>query len=248
MLTGPPDPIFAEPRLAALYDAFDGPRTDLDAYVWMVAELGARSVLDVGCGTGSLACLLAARGTEVTGLDPAAASLAVARRKPCADRVRWVEGDVDALPELAVDLAVMTGNVAQVFLTDEAWDAVLRKAFTAVRPGGRLVLESRRPEREGWRDWTPELTRAEVTTPEEGVVESWVEVTDVTGDTVTFCWTFVFSRDQAVLTSVSTLRFRGERELTDSLVRAGFVVDDVREAPDRPGLELVLVARRPDRT
>ena len=48
-------------------------------YAAIVDELGARSVLDVGCGTGTFALLLAARGIEVVGVDPAVASLDVAR-------------------------------------------------------------------------------------------------------------------------------------------------------------------------
>jgi 2-polyprenyl-3-methyl-5-hydroxy-6-metoxy-1,4-benzoquinol methylase len=76
------DAIFTEPRLAEIYDPLDPDRSDLDAYAAMAAEWGAQSVLDVGCGTGTLACLLARRGVQVTGIDPAAASLAVARRKP----------------------------------------------------------------------------------------------------------------------------------------------------------------------
>ena len=39
------------------------------------------TVLDVGCGTGTLACLLATRGLEVAAANPAAASLSVARHK-----------------------------------------------------------------------------------------------------------------------------------------------------------------------
>src|SRR5690606_20033261 len=62
-----PDPLFADPRLAACYDVFDGARDDLPHYHALLAEHGARSVLDVGCGTGSLAVLLAADGLAVTG-------------------------------------------------------------------------------------------------------------------------------------------------------------------------------------
>ena len=46
------DLIFEDPRLVAIYDVFDGQRTDLDPYVSIVTELRAKSVLDLGCGTG----------------------------------------------------------------------------------------------------------------------------------------------------------------------------------------------------
>jgi len=55
----------------------------------------------------------------------------------------------------------------------------------------------------------------------------------------------VFASDGAVLTSGSTLRFRERADLAGSLASAGLVVDEVRDAPDRPGLEFVFVARKP---
>ena len=149
-----PDPIFAHPRLAAIYDDLEDDRPDLDHYEAIVAELGARSVLDVGCGTGVLALRLAATGHDVVGVDPATASLAVARAKPHAERVRWIDGDATTLAaDLQVDLAVMTGNVAQVFTTDEAWTATLAGIHAALRPGGHLVFETRRPEVRAWEGW-----------------------------------------------------------------------------------------------
>ena len=104
---------------------WEGERIDLPNYLAIVTELGARSVLDVGCGTGNWASMLAERGFEVVGLDPAAASLEVARAKPGAQWVRWIHGDVTSLPALAVDLATMTGNVSNVFLTPQEWLATL---------------------------------------------------------------------------------------------------------------------------
>ncbi len=240
-----PDPIFAERRLAEVYDPLDGDRSDLDAYAAIAAEFGARSVLDIGCGTGTFACLLAGRGLEVTGADPAAASLDVARAKPGADRVRWLEGDAASLPPLRVDLVTMTANVAQVFLTDAEWAATLRGAHAALRPGGRLVFETRDPARRAWRDWTraKSLTRADV--PGVGRVEQWSELTEVRGDLVSFRQTVVFAADGAVLTSDSTLRFRDRADIEASLRPPGLVLDEVRDAPDRPGRELVFLARRP---
>src|SRR5690606_31428807 len=57
-----PDRIFDEPRLAAIYDALDTDRRDLDVYASIAREVDARSVLDIGCGTGTFACMLAAEG------------------------------------------------------------------------------------------------------------------------------------------------------------------------------------------
>jgi SAM-dependent methyltransferase len=87
-----PDASFAVRRLAEIYDPVEGERDDLDHYLAMAAEFDARSVLDVGCGTGTFACLLADSGIEVVGVDPAAASLDIARAKPGAERVRWLHG------------------------------------------------------------------------------------------------------------------------------------------------------------
>ena len=238
------DALFAERRLAELYDPLDPDRSDLDVYAAMVRESGAGSVLDIGCGTGTFACLLARRGLTVTAVDPAEASLAVARSKPGADRVRWVHGYAIDLPPLRLDLVTMTGNVAQVFVTDAEWAATLRAGHAALRPGGRLAFETRDPAAKAWLEWTRDRSYKRIVVPDLGGVQSWFEVLDVSGDLVSFRGTVVFESDGAVLTSDSTLRFRHRDEVTASLAAAGYVVDEVREAPDRPGREMVFIARR----
>ncbi len=238
-----PDAIFDNPRLAAVYDAFQGERDDLAAYLGIADELGARRVLDVGCGTGSLAVLLAGTGREVVGVDPAGASLDVAKTKEHADSVTWIHGDATTLPPLQVDLAVMTGNVAQVFLTDDDWARTLRGIRDALRPGGHFVFETRRPERRAWEDWAAEPTPVTLDVDGDGPVEQHFELTDVSLPFVTFRYTLRFA-DGADLVSDSTLRFRDHDEVQASLAAQGFRVQDVRQAPDRPGREFVFVAQR----
>lgn len=239
------DEIFENPRLAAIYDPFNPIRVDLDAYESMVNEFSARSVLDIGCGTGIFACRLAARGIEVIGLEPAKASLKVAQTKTWSERVTWIHGTALDLPPLQVDFATMTANVAQVFLTDEEWKETLLAVRDVLRPGGRLVFETRKPESQAWMNWTRESTYERVNVPNHGVVHGWVDVTDAQNSLVSFRWTYVFESDGAIITSDSTLRFRNLEEISDSLKDVGLSVEEVREAPDRPGREFVFIARRP---
>lgn len=236
-----PDAIFAHPRLAQVYDAFDGPRDDLAAYVAIAGELGADRILDVGCGTGCLALALARAGRTVVAVDPAAASLDVARAKDGSAAVTWIHGDAAAAPAATADLAVMTGNVAQVFLTDEDWAQVLRAIGTALRPRGYLVFETRRPGRRAWEEWAADTGPRTLDVPGTGPVEHRSEVTAVDLPFVSFRDTFTFAADAAVITSDSTLRFRDRDELASSLAAAGYRILDVREAPDRPGREHVFI-------
>lgn len=241
-----PDAEFDDPRLAVLYDVLDPDRSDLDAYARIVTEVGARSVLDVGCGTGTFAVLLAERGVAVTGLDPAGASLDVARSKPYADRVTWVHGVAADLPPLQVDVATMTANVAQVFLTDQDWTDNLRAIHRALRPGGHLAFETRVPEARGWQRWTPETTRATTDVPGLGPVTEWMEVTDVRQDPLLVSFTAhnEFPDGQDII-STSTLRFRSREEVEESLATAGFEQVSVGELPYAPGRGWLVRARRP---
>jgi len=237
-----PEPLYADPRLAACYDTFDGERDDLPHYRAILAEHGARTVVDIGCGTGSLATLLAADGLAVTGIDPALASLDVARAKPGAEEVTWLHGTAEGLPPLGADAAVMTGNVAQVFLTDEAWSSTLRGIRGALRPSGVLVFESRRPERRAWEEWRAETGETVYEVPGVGTVRQRPTGFEVALPLVTFSDEFRFE-DGTVLTSTSTLRWRTEEELRASLEAAGLAVEEIQDAPDRPDREFVVIAR-----
>jgi SAM-dependent methyltransferase len=172
------DQHYVDPRLVALYDLANPRGADGDFYIQLAADLQAHTILDLGCGTGLLTREFAIDDRQVIGIDPAPAMLAVARRKPDAERVQWIEGDSSALGTPNADLVVMTGNVAQVFLDDTDWATTLHNIYAALRPGGYLAFESRNPEARAWEQWTRDATYTQSVTP-DGPLEEWLEVVSV---------------------------------------------------------------------
>lgn len=217
---------YTDPRLVDLYDIENPPGPDFDFFLELANELKAQRILDLGCGTGLLTRQLAVAGRQVTGVDPAVAMLAYARRQPGAAHVTWIEGDASALGTPAADLVVMTSNVAQVFLDEAEWQATLRHIHAALRPGGHLAFESRNPEDRGWERWNPATTLARFETP-HGPVETWLEVVGAENGRVQFRGHNLFKNTGEELVVASTLRFRSHAEISASLRETGFTVVQV---------------------
>ncbi|MGH2365597.1 MAG: class I SAM-dependent methyltransferase, partial [Chloroflexota bacterium] len=124
---------FTDPRLAAIYDAMNAyqPGTQPAFYTRLADDLNARRIVDIGCGTGLITELLATADRTVVGIEPSARLLAIARKRDSNQHVTWVEGDTSVLGSHQFDLALMTGHVAQFFLTDEDWHQALRSIHGA---------------------------------------------------------------------------------------------------------------------
>ena len=86
---------YHDPQIAEIYETANPLAEDAHFYLLLAGQKPC-SVLDLGCGTGTLCCAFADRGHRVTGVDPAAAMLAVARSKLHARRVEWVESSGQA--------------------------------------------------------------------------------------------------------------------------------------------------------
>ena len=78
------DDVFRDARIAGLYDLFNPWMACDDFYLDRTTRRGG-AVLDVGCGTGMLACRIAAAGIVVVGVDPAEGMLSVARSRSGAE-------------------------------------------------------------------------------------------------------------------------------------------------------------------
>jgi ubiquinone/menaquinone biosynthesis C-methylase UbiE len=139
------DDVFEEEFLASLYDYFNTWDACDDFYLGLAQETGGR-VLELGCGTGMLACRIAEEGLAVTGVDPAEGMLRVARSRQGTERVCWIKADGQTLRlPLRFDLIYMTGHAFQALLTDDDAIAVLRTAHEHLTGDGRFAFESRNP-------------------------------------------------------------------------------------------------------
>ena len=240
------DRLFSEPRLAELYDAFCAGRPDFDFYLPLV--MSAKSVLDVGCGTGELLRLAREAGHtgRLCGLDPAEAMLQVAQQRR---DVEWVHGDLNSVDwSREFDLVVMTGHAFQVFVDDNQLRASLAAIRSALTEDGRFVFETRNPTARGWEAWTPD-NAVEIVHSGRLVRMAHQVETPIVGDTVSFTATFTSSTWDRPLVSRSTLRFLDADSLSSFLSDAGLTIEEQFGDWDRQSLtdtspEIITVARR----
>ncbi len=210
--------------------------------------VAAYSVLDVGCGTGSMLHWSREHGHvgRLVGLDPDRAALARARRR--AD-VEWVEGTAaDMRWQAEFDLATMASHAFQCLVTDEDVRASLAAIRAALRAGGRFAFETRHPQARAWEAWNPS-NASDITGAAGRALRVWHEVEAVTDDVVTFTGTTADPDGTVLRVDRTSLRFLDAVTLDAFLAEAGFEIEarygDWQRGPVTPtSREIITVARR----
>lgn len=214
-----PDTHYENPRLAEIYDLDSGWSKDRDFYL-NLAGSQSQSILDLGCGTGLLCDAYAAKRHDVTGVDPSAAMLEVARRKPFGKDIDWVQSFAQTFQsDKMFDLIIMTGHAFQVLLDDAdvlATFSVMRKHL---KPDGIAVFESRNPAIDWANLWNYEL---DFKLPGQMVRESR-RFLAMENNRMTFELRYQFP-DETLLSS-SELRFQSREEIEERLSASGLRVE-----------------------
>ncbi len=104
-----------------------------------------KSVLDLGCGTGTLTCLMAENGYDMIGLDAAPEMLSVAMQKslvlPTETRPLFLAQSMQDLDLFGtVEAAVCSLDVVNYLSPDEL-DGMLRRLRLFIEPGGLFVFD-----------------------------------------------------------------------------------------------------------
>jgi SAM-dependent methyltransferase len=142
-------PVAAAPAADAVYVAFENAfrgsrdeiRDRLRDYLPLFAGLGP--VVDLGCGRGEFLELLREAGIEGRGVEGNAAAAAACRAAGLAVAHGDLLGFLRALPAASVG-GVFAAQVAE-HLPPAVLSAMLAESHRALRPGGRLLLETVNP-------------------------------------------------------------------------------------------------------
>ena len=120
----------------------DHTQREADRLTGLLAAPPGAEILDVPCGAGRLSLVLAGRGYRVTAVDASSEFLAHARSRDVLQQVAWEQRDMRDLPwRERFDGAFCVGN-SFGYLDDEGNAAFLRAVRTALKPGGRFVLDT----------------------------------------------------------------------------------------------------------
>lgn len=145
------------------------------AFVRQLIDTGR--VLDVGCGTGTLASRLADAGFEVSGTDPSRGMLShLEQRDP---RVEAVPGSATDLPfeEGGFDLTMCVAVMHHIADPDDVHQA-LGEMVRVTRPGGLILVWDHNPRNPYWKNLmarVPQDDGSERLVPEAEIVTGLVD-------------------------------------------------------------------------
>ena len=245
----PTEDVFEEEFFASLYDCLN-PWSVSDQFYLEQAVASGGPVLDLGCGTGVLACRLAARNLDVTGVDPSEAMLRVAQSREGAARVNWIRSDGQSLrlPQ-RFNFVCMTGHAFQQLLTDDDAVALLRAAAAHLNPQGRFVFETRNPAVQAWLQWTPEHSTRTVQAPRYGRASLFYDAqADPAIGIVTIAEHYHLLDQEVRRVGRNRIRFIDQQHLSRLLAEAGLAVVAWYGSWDRERLsptskEIIVVTR-----
>jgi SAM-dependent methyltransferase len=131
--------------LAFVHDAgFGGfARERAPRLIARLRRVGARRVVELGCGSGAATCALARAGFSVLGIDASKSMIALARRRAPKASLRVARIPSAKIPPC--DAVVAVGEVLNYMSKPSDFDALFERVFAALAPGGIFLFDAKLP-------------------------------------------------------------------------------------------------------
>jgi SAM-dependent methyltransferase len=115
---------------------------EADRLAGLLAASEGDEILDVPCGAGRVALALVDRGYRLTGVDWSSEFLDHARSSDVSQQISWEQRDMRNLPWSDRFAGAFCVGNSFGYLDDQGNAAFLRAVRTALKPGGRFILET----------------------------------------------------------------------------------------------------------
>lgn len=111
----------------------------------MLGPADGRKVLDAGCGQGYFSRILASRGAEVVGVEPADVLIARARQIEEEQRqgITFVQADLSGLPDVGQPFDAVVCSMVLLSVPD--WRTAMASCVKALKSSGRFVFSISHP-------------------------------------------------------------------------------------------------------
>lgn len=127
-----------------------------DNLLRLLGPVEGRKILDAGCGQGYLSRILAGRGANVVGVEPAEAMIGRARQieRERHQGIFYVQEDLSSLSDVGQPFDAVVCSM--MLLAIPEWRSAMASCVSALRPGGRFVFSVTHPAFENllgrWQD------------------------------------------------------------------------------------------------
>lgn len=111
----------------------------------LLGDMRGKQILDAGSGTGYLSRMLAKRGAQVTGVEPAEAmfAYAVAREQAEPLNIRYVQQDLSTFNQYNAVFDVVVANMVLMDIPD--YQAAMHNCVAALKRGGQFLFSLLHP-------------------------------------------------------------------------------------------------------
>jgi len=215
------DKLYQDKDLVQFYD-YDNPWSASNDVIanWIKPT---DSVLDIGCGTGTLAAYLATKCTDIYALDIAQEMLDVAKEKSAA--VKWIHaGATDFVIDKKFDFIFLSGHSFQTLLHNVDRLALLKNIKNHLKEGGTFVFDTRNPLVEEWTTWGEEDSIRYFKHPHHGILKSWNDW-HAFGEVITYQTYYQVLHTETVWKAASKIAFPTHENVALLIAEAGLKIN-----------------------